>query len=277
MSSNPEMPTGDDDLQFDRAEFAAAQEAVGMTCAMCRQPIAGAYYEVNGQVACTPCHQRVRWAFFGGSRLRRAVLAALAGSLAGLLGTGIYFGVEAVTGYHIGLVAIVVGLLVGGAVRKGSAGRGGWFYQLMAIFLTYASISGSYFLTAMEEIAKEKQSTPGLAAQSAPASDEAGKSTESTPSGGSDQRGPATTTLPGPVVFVLVIVFVIGISLYLPIMAGMQSPILLIITGFALYEAWKLNKRPALRISGPYTVDGDLASAQGVFPPPPFPPPESRP
>ena len=52
------------------------------------------------------------------------------------------------TGYEIGLVAIVVGLLVGGAVRKGSGARGGWFYQLMAVALTYAAISGSYFIFA---------------------------------------------------------------------------------------------------------------------------------
>jgi hypothetical protein len=28
-------------------------------------------------------------------------------------------------------------VLVGGAVRKGSSGRGGWHYQLLAMFLTY--------------------------------------------------------------------------------------------------------------------------------------------
>src|SRR5207248_894584 len=49
-----------------------------------------------------------------------------------------------VTGYELGLIAIVVGLLVGGAVRKASHGRGGAVYQTIAIFMTYAAIVFNY-------------------------------------------------------------------------------------------------------------------------------------
>src|SRR2546422_2854982 len=56
------------------------------------------------------------------------------------LGAGLYFGIEAATGYELGLVAVVVGLMVGGAVRKGSNGRGGWRYQALAMFLTYCAV-----------------------------------------------------------------------------------------------------------------------------------------
>jgi hypothetical protein len=59
---------------------------------------------------------------------------------AAVLGAGIYFGIAALTGYEFGLVAIVVGVLVGSAVRKGSNGRGGWRYQLLAKFLTYTAV-----------------------------------------------------------------------------------------------------------------------------------------
>ena len=34
--------------------------------------------------------------------------------------------------------------MVGGAVHKGSEGRGGWLYQLLAIFFTYSAICASY-------------------------------------------------------------------------------------------------------------------------------------
>src|SRR6266566_11816 len=57
-----------------------------------------------------------------------------------VVGAAVYFGIAALTGYEFGLVAIVVGLLVGGAVRKGSNGRGGRRYQLLAVFLTYTAV-----------------------------------------------------------------------------------------------------------------------------------------
>jgi len=42
------------------------------------------------------------------------------GAVAAALGAGIYFGISALTGYEFGLVAIVVGLMVGWAVRRGA-------------------------------------------------------------------------------------------------------------------------------------------------------------
>ena len=40
----------------------------------------------------------------------------------------------------------------------------------------------------------------------------------------------------------------------LPILAGISNIIGLFIIGIALYEAWRLNKAVALRITGPYQV-----------------------
>ena len=42
------------------------------------------------------------------------------------------------------MVAIVVGILVGYAVRWGARGRGGWVYQALAVLLTYGSIVVTY-------------------------------------------------------------------------------------------------------------------------------------
>jgi len=37
-----------------------------------------------------------------------------------------------------------------------------------------------------------------------------------------------------------------------PIMIGVSSPLHLVIAGFALYEAWKLNRGVTLTVTGPY-------------------------
>src|SRR2546422_5507986 len=77
------------------------------------------------------------------------------------LGAGLYFGIEATTGYELGLVAVVVGLMVGGAVRKGSNGRGGWRYQALAMFLTYCAVvatDSSMIVRRSEEHTSELQS-----------------------------------------------------------------------------------------------------------------------
>ena len=63
-----------------------------MACAICQQPIAGSFQEINGAVA--------------------AALGA------------VYFGIEALLGYEFGLVAVVVGLLVGQGSQ--SVERPGW-------------------------------------------------------------------------------------------------------------------------------------------------------
>jgi hypothetical protein len=78
--------------------------------------------------------RRLHWAVAridGRNRLawRTLLRAALFGIGAGILGAAIYYGVLALTGYNIGLVAIGVGILVGRAVRKGSGGFGGRGYQ----------------------------------------------------------------------------------------------------------------------------------------------------
>ncbi len=41
-------------------------------------------------------------------------------------------------------------------------------------------------------------------------------------------------------------------------MTGIHNPIGLLIVGFALWEAWKINKRVPLVFSGPFAVGGNV-------------------
>jgi hypothetical protein len=129
-----------DELQFDEAEFTEPAHAV-TTCAACQTPIADLYYEAAGKIVCDPCRQRIEATFHGGSRLGRAFKALIMGTIAAAAGAVLFYAISKITGGGwTGLVAIFAGLMVGGAVKAGSGNRGGWFYQLMALFLTYSAI-----------------------------------------------------------------------------------------------------------------------------------------
>ncbi len=151
----------DDQLQFDQAEYStSAPRASGASCTNCNQPIADAYFEIGGKIVCGPCRQRIEEAFRGGSRLARGMRSLLYGTLAAMAGAVVYYLIVRVTGLNIGLIAIVVGLMVGGGVRRGSGNRGGRFYQLLALLLTYSSIvamNAPFFLEAAFQQSKRDQ------------------------------------------------------------------------------------------------------------------------
>lgn len=130
-------------LQFDRAERESGAVPAA-ACAACKRLIERTYYTVGTRVVCERCRAVMEALRTEGSGLERFLRAAGLGALAAAMGAGIYFGIVALTGYEFGLVAIVVGLLVGGAVRHGARGRGGWAYQALAMALTYAAIVSTY-------------------------------------------------------------------------------------------------------------------------------------
>jgi hypothetical protein len=141
MSATPE-PTG---LQFDRADFHTSEAAAAAaTCKGCARPIADTYFEVNGLTTCASCHAivtREQAATAGTTGVVRAIGAGLGAGVAGAL---LYWAVLAATGYALGLISVVVGYLVGRAVRWGSGGRGGRVYQVIAVLITYLAIDASY-------------------------------------------------------------------------------------------------------------------------------------
>jgi hypothetical protein len=56
----------------------------------------------------------------------------------------LYALVAILTGLEVGLIAILVGYMVGRAVRHGSGGLGGRPQQILAVVLTYFAITTSY-------------------------------------------------------------------------------------------------------------------------------------
>lgn len=239
----------DPNLQFDRAEQAAP--AAGATCGFCAQPIAGTYFEINGKVACLRCRGQIMAAWNRGSPRLRFAKALGLGAAAAALGAALYFGIEAVTGYELGLVAIVVGLLVGGAVRKGSDGRGGWRYQALAMFLTYSAVVATDSSLIARELTKEFRAR----ADSVRARPDSGPTLAGATPGAParpDSVTRAKRPAPGFLAVALGLAVLLALAYAAPIMIGVSSPLHLVIAGIAVYEAWKLNKGVVLRVTGPY-------------------------
>src|SRR5256712_2063445 len=232
-------PTGGN-LQFERAE--RATRAIGADCAVCKQPITTSYYEINGHVTCQRCRSRIIAERDRGTSGTRFAKALGLGLLAAAAGAGIYYAVAAATGSEYAIVAIVVGLLVGSAVRKGSNRRGGWRYQALAMSLTYSAIVVTYIPQIIKAVTERRASVIN----------------EGAPRADSVRVVPKQVGV-GGVLLGLGALFLLAAAL--PILAGIGNIIGLFIIGIALYEAWRLNKAIPLRITGPYQVSAPPAAS----------------
>jgi len=256
-ASGTPLPLGGG-LQFDRAERGSG--AAEMTCAACKQPITTTYYEINGTVTCQRCRGQILGAWNRGSSATRFAKALGLGAVAAALGAGLYFGIEALTGYEFGLVAVLVGFVVGAAVRKGSNGRGGWRYQTLAMFLTYSAVVATDSTLIARELAKQFRAR----ADSVRVGVDSSRVLAGTASGTalSPDNSPAKgRERPGLGAFVIALAVLVGLAYAAPIAIGISSPIHLLIAGFALYEAWKLSRGAAFSVTGPYQVASRVAPA----------------
>lgn len=146
-------------LQFDRAESGEGASTPA-SCTRCKTLLQGSYYEANGAIVCQACRAALEQEWNRGSGTGRFARALLFGVVAAAAGSGLYYAILKLTGYEFGLVAIVVGLMVGIAVKKGSNGHGGWKFQTLAMFLTYTSIVSSYVPLILREIGQPNALTP---------------------------------------------------------------------------------------------------------------------
>lgn len=229
------------EMQLDRAEFEESQPVAA--CAMCTAALQGEYYEANGEMVCAGCQSQLQSASANrGTRSSRVLRALGAGGAAALGGAILYWAILAATGYEFGLIAVVVGFGVGKAVHWGSRGKGGWRYQTMAMVLTYLAMVSAYVPLLINELTKEpvaveQTADPQLATAASPS--------------------PASSDVPvepslGQALYSigLLVAFICA----LPFLSGIQNILGIFILGFGLYEAWKLNRRVELVITGPHVL-----------------------
>src|SRR5450755_2392820 len=147
------------ELQFQHAEPlppADAPAGSGKNCVACKEPVSDTYYHAQGQVVCPLCAQRIQSGQQAAPALSIA-RAALYGAGAALAGCILYATVTIVTGLEAGLIAILVGYMVGKAIRHASNGLGGRPQQILAVMLTYFAITTSYIPVLFYHIAKNPE------------------------------------------------------------------------------------------------------------------------
>ena len=235
------FPPSPQDLQFQHAE---PIEGSPQVCVVCKEPAGASYYHAHGQTVCSSCAQRIHIAQEAAPPLS-LLRAALYGGAAALGGCLIYALVAIVLHAEIGLIAILVGWMVGKAIRHASYGRGGRPQQILAVALTYFAITTSYIpvilyhaSTNPRRVEQQRQRQ----AQTTEAPDGSDAPAEVRP-----RMSFGTTAL-----FLLVLT---AAAPFMALTSGVSAWISLFILFIGLQRAWKLTERREIQLMGPYPVE----------------------
>ena len=199
-----------DSLDFERTDRAEG------VCAQCATPITDRYYTLGTHLLCESCHLAFQNAKAPGNAASRFLGAVALGAVAAAIGCALWMLVTELTGYQIGLIAIVVGYIVGIAVHVGARRVGGPLYQLLAVFLTYTAIVMTY--------------VPMIVNQLMAGGD----------SGGSE---------------VLAWYAAVPLAYAVPFLMGFENIIGILIIGFALWQAFRMNARVKIELQGPFRLE----------------------
>jgi hypothetical protein len=273
--SSDDAQTGREELQFDRVETTGASPdatatAPEVVCAVCSKSVGSEYYHVNDKPVCAGCRDVLLSAAATPRTTGPLVRAGLFGLGAAIAGAAIYYAVIAITNFEIGLVAILIGYMVGYSVRKGAAGRGGRRFQVVALVLTYWAVGLAYTPLAFKEVMGKGNDTASQTSDSttavapAPPDDNAAASRDSAVV--TDAISKADEPMTGRsfllglgllfvFVFALPVMYIIG---SLP--GGLLSALIIFI---GMRQAWTMTAAHKLEISGPYKVGVPQAPTTG--------------
>ena len=251
--------TGPDELQFDRVETNGAHNEAGtdapaVICEACGKPVGSQYYHINGKTACDNCRQIVLSSTVTPRTTGPLVRAGLFGLAAAVAGAAIYYAVIAITNFEIGLVAILIGYMVGYMVRKGAGGRGGRRFQILAVVLTYWAVGLAYTPLAFKGASDDdKVATASDSAVSTPPALDTSNAVSKEVSG--EDSGGSVLKAFG---LLAALVFALPVMAIAQSMPGGVLSALIIFLG--LRQAWSMTASPTLEISGPYKVGAVTAA-----------------
>jgi hypothetical protein len=235
-------------LQFERAvsDPADVPPSPIVVCVACKLTIATQYYDVNGHSLCGTCRAAVAAAAQTPKGMAAFIKAAVFGAGAGVVGAAIYYAVIAIAHLEIGIVAVLIGYMVGYSVRRGVNGRGGLRFQVLAVVLTYMAVALAYTPVAIQEAMRDLKPAAQATAVAAP-----------------DVERPAPAK-PGKARLVLGLVFFSGLMLALPVLVVIGSMpsglISAVIIFLGMRQAWKMTGAPIMRVAGPFRIGAPRAA-----------------
>ncbi len=234
-------------LQFRKAEHKAS-EAVssGPSCVICAKRIGDSYFHAQGQVVCPECAAKVQ-AVQHAPPAHTLLKSFVYGLGAALAGTAIFSIIWIVTDYQLSLIAILIGYLVGKAVRSASKGLGGRPQQILAVVLTYFSITASYIPVAIYH----QMHDPKAAESSSAAGAASGQNSMSPSADGNSVPKPKEANASTG----MALIMMVGISLAAPFLSlseGVGGLLTLVIIFFGLQRAWRMTGRSNVAVMGPY-------------------------
>jgi hypothetical protein len=232
-------PLSPQDLQFQHAEpiaEATLPEGSAPACVACKQPVGDTYYHAQGQVVCALCAQRIQAGQQAAPPLS-LMRSALYGGAAALGGCTLYALVAIILHAEIGIIAILVGWMVGRAIRHGSYGRGGRPQQMLAVALTYFAITTSYIPVILYQAARNPRRVEQR--QQAATSDAPAEARPRMSVGG----------------IALYLLMLAAIAPFLSLTSGISAWISLFILFIGLQYAWKLTARREIMLTGPYQAE----------------------
>jgi hypothetical protein len=252
------------ELQFDHAVTSSASSGdsgsesgrPAVVCVVCHSAVDTEYFQINRSIVCPRCRAGVETAVETPRGMMPLAVAGLFGLGAGIAGAVIYYAVIAFAHLEIGIVAILIGYMVGYAVRKGARGRGGLRFQVLAVILTYMSVGLAYAPIALKQAASTSRGhrAPGT-------EDQSGAEIGRIDTGRAGQPRPLLFSLP------VAAAFLAGLVLTLPVLvvfgsfpSGLISAVIIFI---GMRQAWRMTSAPWLQILGPYRVGaGPVAANQ---------------
>lgn len=242
-------------LDFSEAHYEQGTEE-GLRCSICGLAPGDEYFEINRAPACASCRAEIAKLDDPAGRFGRVARATAMGAAGGALGAALWYAVAALFKLEIGLIAIAVGWLVGSGVRRGSGGRGGRGYQVLAAFIAYASIVTTYIPDIYREFASSAAATEGASTAAAGASGGASPADRATPAAPpkAESGSPALGPLAAVTALGLGVVLLYAVAFAAPFLGGLQNAIGLLIIFFALQQAWSLNRKPVFEVQGPFRV-----------------------
>ena len=260
-----EPPANNDaprELQFDRVETGAPADAAatpGVACAVCGKDVGSQYYHANGKPICDNCRHVVLAATVTPRSPARFAVAALFGLGAAIAGAAIYYAVIAIANLEIGIVAILIGYMVGWGVRKGAGGRGGRRFQVLAVVLTYWAVGLAYAPLAYKGMKEDKASSRASRASAADSARASGPTIGERTTIDSLRTGPTsdTATVSGAeaakaIGALFVLIFALPVmSVFGSLPFGLISALIIFI---GMRQAWAMTAAPKLDLSGPYRV-----------------------